>query len=134
MHVPLGRARTHGDGGDLTLVSFANGVHMSLRVAARLERDGVRCRVVDLRWLAPLPVEDLLREAAATGRVLVVDETRRTGGVSEAVVTALVDGGSSARIRRVASEDSPIPLGDAALHVLLSEATVEAAAWELVRS
>jgi hypothetical protein len=74
-------------------VSFANGVHMSLRVAARLEREGVRCRVVDLRWLAPLPVEDLLREAAATGRVLVVDETRRTGGVSRRSVTALVDGG-----------------------------------------
>jgi len=133
VHVPLGRARTHGDGCDLTLVSFANGLHMSLRVAGRLERQGVRCRVVDLRWLAPLPVEDLLREAAATGRVLVVDETRRTGGVSEAVVTALVDGGSAARIRRVASEDSPIPLGDAALHVLLSQEQVEAAAWELVR-
>jgi 2-oxoisovalerate dehydrogenase E1 component len=134
VHVPLGRARTHGDGTDLTLVSFANGLHMSLRVAARLEREGVRCRVVDLRWLAPLPVEDLLREAGATGRVLVVDETRRTGGVSEAVVTALVDGGFEGRVRRVASEDSPIPLGDAALHVLLSEATVEAAARELLRS
>ena len=134
VHVPLGRARTHGDGTDLTLVSFANGVHMSLRVAARLEREGVRCRVVDLRWLAPLPVDDLLREAAATGRVLVVDETRRTGGVSEAVVTALVDGGFDGRVRRVASEDSPIPLGDAALEVLLSEATVEAAARELVRA
>ena len=134
VHVPLGRARTHGDGTDLTLVSFANGVHMSLRVAARLEREGVRCRVVDLRWLAPLPVDDLLREAVATGRVLVVDETRRTGGVSEAVVTALVDGGFDGRVRRVASEDSPIPLGDAALEVLLSEATVEAAARELVRA
>ena len=133
VHVPIGRARTHGDGTDLTLVSFANGLHMSLRVAARLEREGVRCRVVDLRWLAPLPVDDLLREAAATGRVLVVDETRRTGGVSEAVVTALVDGGFEGRVRRVASEDSPIPLGDAALEVLLSEATVEAAARELLR-
>ena len=133
VHVPIGRARTHGDGTDLTLVSFANGVHMSLRVAARLEREGVRCRVLDLRWLAPLPVDDLLREAQASGRVLVVDETRRTGGVSEAVVTALVDGGFGGRVRRVASEDSPIPLGDAALEVLLSEATVEAAARELVR-
>ena len=65
--------------------------------------------------------------------MLVVDETRRTGGVSEAVVTALVDGGSAARVRRVTSEDSPIPLGDAALHVLLSEATVESAARDLLR-
>jgi 2-oxoisovalerate dehydrogenase E1 component len=65
--------------------------------------------------------------------VLVVDETRRTGGVSEAVVTALVDGGFAGRVRRVTSEDSLVPLGDAALHVLLSEAQVEAAAWEVVR-
>jgi 2-oxoisovalerate dehydrogenase E1 component len=134
VHVPLGRARTHGDGTDLTLVSFANGLHMSLRVAARLERDGVRCRVVDLRWLAPLPVEDLLREAAATGRVLVVDETRRSGGVAEGVLAGLVDAGFAGRMARVASADSFIPLGDAALHVLVSEADVESAARRLVGS
>ena len=58
---------------------------MSLRAARRLASEGVGARVLDLRWLAPLPVDDLLREAAATGRVLVVDETRRTGGVSEGV-------------------------------------------------
>ena len=90
-HVPIGRGRTHGDGTDLTIVTFGNGVPMSLRVARRLARRGVTARVLDLRWLAPLPVEDIMREAAVTGRVLVVDETRRSGGVSEAVVTALVD-------------------------------------------
>ena len=55
--------------------------------------EGIGARVVDLRWLAPLPVADLVREAAATGRVLVVDETRRTGGVGEGVLAALVDAG-----------------------------------------
>jgi 2-oxoisovalerate dehydrogenase E1 component len=131
-HVPIGRARTHGGGGDLTVVTFGNGVHMSLRVAARLAERGVGVRVVDLRWLAPLPADDIMREATATGRVLVVDETRRTGGVSEGIVTALVDGGFSGRVARVASEDSFIPLGDAALAVLVSEADVEKAALELV--
>jgi 2-oxoisovalerate dehydrogenase E1 component len=132
-HVPIGRARVHGDGKDLTLVSFANGLRMSLRVAKRLgERHGLGCRVVDLRWLAPLPVEDLLREAAATGRVLIVDETRKSGGVSEGVVTALVDAGFAGRIRRVTSHDSFVPLGPAANLVLLDEPTIEAAALELV--
>jgi 2-oxoisovalerate dehydrogenase E1 component len=130
--VPIGRARTYGDGEDLTLVTFGNGVRMSLRAAARLAERGVQVRVVDLRWLAPLPVEDVLREAEATGRVLVVDETRRTGGVSEGVVTALVDGGFRGRITRVASEDSFIPLGDAALTVLVSESDIEKAALTLV--
>src|SRR5262249_12571407 len=87
-HVPIGRGRTYVDGSDLTLVTFGNGVPMSLRVARRLAETGIGARVLDLRWLAPLPVEDLLREADATGRVLVVDETRRSGGVSEAVITA----------------------------------------------
>lgn len=129
---PIGRARTHGDGADLTILTFANGVYLSLRVARRLARAGIAARVVDLRWLAPLPAEDILREAAATGRALVVDETRESGGVGEAVVTALIAGGFPGRVARVASADSFIPLGDAALHVLLSEETVEAAAVELM--
>jgi 2-oxoisovalerate dehydrogenase E1 component len=132
-HVPIGQARTYGDGADLTLVTWANGLYMSLRVAARLERAGIGCRVVDLRWLAPLPVDDVLREAEATGRVLVVDETRRCGGVSEGVLAALVDAGFGGRMARVTSEDSFIPLGDAALHVLVSEADIEDAALRLVR-
>ena len=131
-HVPVGHGRTHGDGHDLTLVTFGNGVPMSLRVARRLAADGVGCRVLDLRWLAPLPVDDLLREAGATGRVLVVDETRRTGGVSEAVLTALSDNGFSGTARRVASADSFVPLGDAALTVLLSEDTVYKSATDLL--
>ncbi len=132
-HVPVGSARRYGDGADLTIATFGNGLRMSLRAARRLAADGIAARVLDLRWLAPLPVEDLLREASATGAVLVADETRRTGGVSEAVVTALIDGGFAGRIGRVASEDSFIPLGPAARAVLLSEATIEEAARGLLR-
>lgn len=129
--VPIGRARTYGDGGDLTILTFGNGVPMSLRVARTLAEHDVAARVVDLRWLAPLPVADVLAEAAATGRVLVVDETRRSGGVSEGVLTALIDGGFRGAMARVASHDSFIPLGDAALEVLLSEQTILDAALEL---
>ncbi|HVM16992.1 MAG TPA: thiamine pyrophosphate-dependent enzyme [Gaiellaceae bacterium] len=128
---PLGVARTYGDGRDLTLVSWANGLRMSLRVARRLAERGIRARVLDLRWLAPLPLDDLLREAEATGRVLVVDETRQTGGVSEGVVASLVDAGFDGRVARVASKDSFVPLGDAAALVLLSEEEIEQAALAL---
>jgi 2-oxoisovalerate dehydrogenase E1 component len=131
-HVPLGRARGYGDGTDLTMVTFGNGLRMSLRVARRLAVRGIGVRVVDLRWLAPLPVDDLLREAAVTGRVLVVDETRRTGGVSEGVVAALVDAGYRGALARVASEDSFIPLGLAASAVLLDEPAIEKAAVDLL--
>ena len=130
---PLGAARVYGEGRDLTIVTWANGLRMSLRVARRLAADGVAARVVDLRWLAPLPMEDILREAGETGRVLVVDETRRTGGVSEGVIASLVDAGFGGRVARVASKDSFIPLGDASALVLLSEAEIEEAALALVR-
>jgi len=132
-HVPLGSARTYGAGTDLTIVTFGNGLRMSLRVAARLRPDQITCRVVDLRWIAPLPVADVLREAAATGRVLIADETRRTGGVAEGIITALNDAGFAGRVARVTSEDSFIPLGDAAATVLLSEAAIESAARQLVK-
>lgn len=135
-HVPLGAARAYGDDNpDLLLVSFANGVPMSLRVARKLaDERGARCRVLDLRWLAPLPVDDLVREARAAGRVLVVDETRRTGGVSEGVLAALIDAGYDGRVARVASQDSFVPLGDAANLVLLSEGEIERAARALLGS
>ena len=93
VHVPVGSARTYGDGRDLTIVTWGNGLYLSARVAHTLAGRGVEARVLDLRWLAPLPVEDILREAAATGCVLVVDETRRTGGVSEGILATLVDAG-----------------------------------------
>jgi 2-oxoisovalerate dehydrogenase E1 component len=131
-HVPLGSARTYGDGRDLTILTWGNGLLMSLRVARRLAQNGIEARVVDLRWLAPLPIEDIAREAVATQRVLVVDETRRTGGVSEGIIATLVDIGFDGQLARVTSKDSFIPLGDAANLVLLSEDEIEAAALALV--
>jgi 2-oxoisovalerate dehydrogenase E1 component len=131
-HVDLGAARTHGDGTDLTILTFGNGLFMSLRAARRLEQAGVAARVVDLRWLAPLPRQDMLREAQATGRVLVVDETRRTGGVAEGIVAALLADGYTGRLSAVTSQDSFIPLGDAANLVLLGEDEIGKACLELV--
>jgi 2-oxoisovalerate dehydrogenase E1 component len=133
-HVPLGRARTYGEGRDLTVVTFGNGLRMSLRVGKRLAIRGIGARVVDLRWLAPLPADDVLHEARATGRVLIVDETRRTGGVAEGIVTALVDARYRGTISRVTSEDSFVPLGQAADAVLLDEPTIEKAAVDLVHA
>jgi 2-oxoisovalerate dehydrogenase E1 component len=130
-HVPLGSARTHLDGNDLTIVTFGNGLRMSLRVAQRLAEERLRPRIVDLRWIAPLPLADLLREADATGKVLVVDETRHSGGVGEGIVTALLENGYAGRLARVSSRDSYIPLGDAANLVLLSELEIERAALRL---
>jgi 2-oxoisovalerate dehydrogenase E1 component len=131
-HVPIGAAYTHRGGGDMTIVTWANGLYLSLRVARRLREQGIGVTIVDLRWLAPLPMDEVLREASATGRTLVVDETRRTGGVGEGIVAELLEAGYTGRLARVASKDSFVPLGDAARLVLLSEEEIEAAALGLL--
>jgi 2-oxoisovalerate dehydrogenase E1 component len=122
----------YGDGEHLTILTFGNGVRMSLRVAARLAERGVGVRVVDLRWLNPLPTADLVREAGATERVLIVDETRRSGGVGEGVLAALVDAGYVGAVRRVSAIDSYIPLGNAAKLLLVSEEMIEQGANSLL--
>ncbi|WP_213450871.1 transketolase C-terminal domain-containing protein [Rhizomonospora bruguierae] len=133
-HTPIGRARVYpvGGGEDVTVITFGNGVRMALRAAATLAADGVGTRVVDLRWLSPLPVADIIRESAATGRVLVVDETRRSGGVGEGVLAALVDSGYVGAASRIASLDTFLPLGPAAGQVLVSEESIAQGARALL--
>jgi 2-oxoisovalerate dehydrogenase E1 component len=108
---------------ELALLTYGNGVPMCLRVAKTLSARGVRARVVDLRWIAPLPVEAVRRHAEAAEAVLVVDECRRSGSVSEAIAAALADVPSlrERRYARVTSADSFIPLAEAANLVLLQE-------------
>ncbi len=136
-HVPVGVGRTYapadGGSGDLTIITWANGLYLSLRAAKMLrETYGIACRVLDLRWINPLPVEDIVREARATGRVLVVDECRRTGGVSEAVYTALIDGGVNLPMARVTGLDVYVPLAGAANLVLVQEPQIVDAARALM--
>lgn len=117
--VGLGDVAVHGEGTDLLLVTFGNGVHLSRTAALALAAEGIGTTVLDLVWLAPLPVEALVGAAGAARAVLVVDETRASGGVGEGVVTALVDAGVDVPVARVASADSFVPLGPAAATVLL---------------
>ncbi len=132
-HIAIGEGKTWREGSDITILSWANGLWMSLRVAERLEREhGISVRVFDLRWLAPFPIEQMLEESNKTGKVLVVDETRATGGVSEGIFTALIESGFTGDLRRVAAMDSIIPLGDAANLVLVQEDQIEEAVLEMV--
>jgi 2-oxoisovalerate dehydrogenase E1 component len=131
-HVAIGEGRLVRDGDDVLIVSWGNGLHMSLRAARELAGEGVSCRVLDLRWLNPLPVTQLVGNASQVGRVLVVDETRHGGGAGEGVIAALVEHGVGGPIARVAALDSYVPLGDAADLVLVSTGQIVAAVRRLV--
>jgi 2-oxoisovalerate dehydrogenase E1 component len=136
--MPLGEGRvytTSGSGSDdesddLVVFTFGNGVPMSLRAMRTVEaKHGWKTRVVDLRWLVPLN-EAFIREQAATAkRILIVDEGRRSAGVGEGIITAVVEGGYGARpFRRVVGADTFTPLAGAAFLVIPSEEEIVAAA------
>ncbi|MCK6534618.1 MAG: thiamine pyrophosphate-dependent enzyme [Polyangiaceae bacterium] len=119
---------------DLVIATYGNGLWMSLRAARRLEQEtGARARVLDLRWLVPLPERQVVEHARECGRLLVVDECRKSGNVSEALAAAVLDAGLQIPFARVAGADSYIPLGDAANLVLVDENEILAAARELTR-
>ncbi|MFT5083593.1 MAG: 2-oxoisovalerate dehydrogenase E1 component [Lentisphaeria bacterium] len=77
-------------------------------------------RVVDMRWLHPLPEAAIVNAVADCEKILIVDECRRTGSVSEALITLLVEHNIHLPISRITAEDCFIPLGDAANLVLPS--------------
>jgi 2-oxoisovalerate dehydrogenase E1 component len=136
--IPIGSARvwpTENDRpDDLTIITWGNGAYLSRQAQHTLSAEhGVRAKVLDLRWIAPLPVEDMLNAARSTGRVLIVDETRRTGGVGEGLVAELLDAGFRGEMKRVAARDSFIPLGAAASLVLVSAQDIVDSALALVR-
>ncbi len=120
---------------DVLIVSYANGLRLSLRAARRLaDEDGLAVRVLDLRWLAPLPHAAVRAAVASAGAVLVADECRATGGgVADALVADLAEAGTPIPLASVRAADSYVPLGPAAAHVLLSEEEILAAARALIR-
>ena len=120
----------------LVMISYGNGVRMCLRAARQLEQEGtVGVIVIDLRMLIPLPWPALLDELRSTDRILIVDEGRRRGSLSEELLTGLAEAQLAAQsIRRVCSPDELIPLGAAAIHAMLDEASVVRIAREMITS
>ena len=125
--IALGEVGVSGEGADLAIVSFGNGTYLSRQAQGVLQREGIHSRVIDLRWLNPLPKAGLRDSLKGCSRVLIVDETRQTGGVSEAVVTLLAEE-PHLSVTRIAAEDSFIATGPAYGATLPSRDSIVAAA------
>ncbi|HMM08274.1 MAG TPA: thiamine pyrophosphate-dependent enzyme [Paracoccus solventivorans] len=110
--IALGEVGVIGTGEDLAIVTFGNGVYLANRALSRIEAAGIRARIVDLRWLSPLPKEGLTRAVAGCRNILVVDETRHSGGVAEALMAHFHET-SLAQLARITAEDSFIATGPA---------------------
>jgi len=104
---------------DVCVISYCNGLRLSLRA---VRTAGVDARVVDLRWLNPLPLDAIVQHAAACKRVVVVDECRATGGgIADAVVAHLAESGVGTPVRTVRAADSYVPLGPSTACILVTE-------------
>jgi 2-oxoisovalerate dehydrogenase E1 component beta subunit len=111
--VPLGKARIHREGTDLTIVTYAAMVHKSLEAAELLEReDGLSVEVLDLRTLLPLDEDAIVESVKKTNRVLIVHEDTRTGGIAGEISMRISEHAFEwldAPILRVTALDTPVP-------------------------
>ncbi|MEO0390746.1 MAG: thiamine pyrophosphate-dependent enzyme [Pseudomonadota bacterium] len=130
-HIPLGEVGVHGDGTDLAIVTFGNGHYLSRKAQPQLAQAGIDARVIDLRWLTPLPQDALLRALQGAQHVLIVDETRRSGGVAESLM-ALCAEHLDVPFAREVSQDSFIATGPAYAATMPSVGSIVAAAQQLV--
>ncbi len=131
--IALGEVGVQGDGTDLAIVTFANGNYLSHQALPDIEAAGIKTRIIDLRWLSPLPVEAMVAAVKGCKHVLIVDETRHSGGVAEALMAALHEAGV-AKMARVTSEDSFIATGPAYAATMPSAQSIAMAAKSLVKS
>lgn len=110
--VPLGRARVHRPGRDLTIVTYGMMVHESQKAAERLAEEGIEAEILDLRTLAPLDEDAILESVRKTNRLLVVHEDTRTGGIAGEIAMRVSEKAFEwldAPILRVTAIDAPVP-------------------------
>ncbi|WP_088331416.1 alpha-ketoacid dehydrogenase subunit alpha/beta [Lacimicrobium sp. SS2-24] len=135
--IGLGEPGRYGNGKDLCIISYGNGYYLSRQAEQQLNREGIHCTVIDLRWLVPLNEKAIVEHTQGFDKVLIVDECRRSGSVSEAIVTMLHEAdqlaGESRHIERLCAEDSFIPLGNASYQVLPSTEQIVELAQTMVR-
>lgn len=131
--IPLGQIGQHGDGTDLAILTYGNGYYLSRQAEKTLaKKHKLKTRIIDLRWLAPLNEQAVINAVSDCKQILIVDECRITGSLSEQLMAILQENLSPLPpLKRIAAEDSFIPLGKAATATLPDTQDIINAAVEL---
>jgi 2-oxoisovalerate dehydrogenase E1 component beta subunit len=133
--VPIGKARTHREGKDLTIVTYAALVHKSQEAAEVLEKeDGLDVEIIDLRTILPLDDDAIVESVKKTNRLLIVHEDTRTGGIAGEIAMRVSEKAFEwldAPIQRVTAIDAPIPYSPPLEDYFLPQTddVVKAARW-----
>jgi len=91
--VPIGQANVQRSGNDVTIVAIAGCLPKALAAAQALDVEGISAEVIDPRTLVPFDQETLLRSVAKTGRLIIVDNSHRTGGVASEIAAVVAEDG-----------------------------------------
>ena len=135
--LPIGKAALRRAGKDLALISYGAYAHVAMRVADRLAADGIDAAVLDLRTIAPIDRDAVLRVARHCSRVMIVHEDSRTGGIGESLAAVIQEeafDSLDAPVRVIGALDTPVPYSPPLEHFFLpGEDEIERAARALVR-
>ena len=110
--LPIGKARIHREGKDVTIVSYSIGVGLALEAAEALAAEGIDAEVIDLRTLRPLDKETVLASLAKTNRLVVAEEGWPVCSIASEITTICMEEGFDhldAPVLRVCNEDVPLP-------------------------
>ena len=110
--VPFGQAAIRRAGTDITLVAYSRGVHLCLKAAETLAKDGIECEVIDLRTLVPLDMETVLTSVRKTHHAVVAQEEWRNVSFASELSARIHEGAFDyldAPVERVGGADVPMP-------------------------
>ncbi len=136
--VPIGKADVKREGNDITVITYGLTVHFALKAADELAKEGISVHLLDLRTLQPLDVDAICEAVRKTGKVLILHEDNKTGGVGAEVAAIIAEQllfELDAPIMRLASEDVPaMPISPPLeKHYMLNPEKVKQAMLKLAR-
>src|ERR687888_1866220 len=110
--IPLGKARVHREGEDVTVIATGRLVHEALAAAKEAEQDGISVEVVDPRTLQPLDEQALVDSVKKTNRCVVAHEAVTRMGFG-AEVAAVIQHDAfdwlDAPVERAGAKFTPLP-------------------------
>lgn len=114
--IPLGKANVVKEGKDVSVITYGAMVREAVKVAEKLEKEGISVEVLDLRTVQPLDIEAIVATTEKTGRVVVVQEAQRQAGVGARVMAEITERAVlslEAPVGFVAAPDTIFPFGQA---------------------
>ncbi|HLZ00224.1 MAG TPA: alpha-ketoacid dehydrogenase subunit beta [Candidatus Angelobacter sp.] len=120
--VPIGKARVHREGRDLSIITYAAMVHTAQEAADTLAKEGIEAEIVDLRTLSPLDREAIARTVKKTSKVILLHEDTKTGGLAgeiAAIINEEVFEDLDGPIVRITGLDTPVPFSPPLEHFFL---------------